>query len=254
MYKLIIISDFCLTIIISWFLFKFYFKFYGRFMLNLNLEWDKLIEKPRLLFLSFFLLIYVIILYSKYNMKDNDYFDLIFYFVSILSILISILIFLCFNNKVLKGLIFNRHQKSLKESSKNLNFTNEQIQYSYNQLNQKKIISCSLESFISLLKLAPLKNDKIKWLFIGQKTNNKKNKSNLNSLVEFIVATFKMNPNDSSLNKSIENIISTYFTDNHGIDFNISNNTVSKWRNREPKDYLIELKHEINQIFNGSTQ
>lgn len=253
MYKLIIISDFCLTIIISWFLFKFYFKFYGRFMLNLNLEWDKLIEKPRLFFLSFLLLIYVIILYFKYNMKDNDYFDLIFYFVSVLSILISILIFLCFNNKVLKGLIFNRHQKSLKESTKNLNFTNEQIQYSYDIINEK-IILCSYESYTSLINLAPLKSNKIKWLHIGQKTYNKENISNRNSLVEFIVTTFKMNENDPSFNKSIENIISTYFTDNYGNDFKIPSNTISRWRNGKFKDYLIELRNEINQIFNGTTQ
>lgn len=251
MMKLVIIIDLLITMIIFGIIFIYYFKFYGRYMFNLNLEWNKLIEKPRLYFLSILTTIYLTIVCSKYKMYDHEYFELTFYFLSVSSIIISIFIFIFFKDGLIKKIFIHKQIKEL-----NLGTNIDKEYYSldktkkiYTEIN-KKIIEAEIDSFYCFLNRKKLgKKGKIKWLDITGKTNHLRTGSNKKTLYEFIQIAYDIDSDEENFNKQINNIIELYFLNNKKESFKYQDNTSSKTKSSNPK-YLEEIRLQFHTLFN----
>lgn len=253
-YKTTIILDLILSITIFGFIFLFYYKAIGNNVFELNSKWNKSLEKPRLFLLTSLIFLFVTLIYYKYDLRYSDYHNIIFPILTFLSYLISIFIFLCFNNNLLKKFIFRQQVKKLEifNLKKEVKiFTLNEINKIYNQLNQK-YLKCSLESFSSFINSQALISDKIIWIDTTGKKKNKDNTGSLTTLIEFISVTKKINPEDENYKQDIEYIISHYFNKKDSESFKLPNNSIYRWKGNN-QDYLIELRHKLYSIIYGTT-
>lgn len=253
-YKTTIIIDLILSIIIFGFIFLFYLKAIGNYVFELNLKWNKSLEKPRLFLLTFLIFLFVTLIYYKYDLRYSDYHNFIFPILTFLSYVISTFIFLCFNNNLLKKFIFRQQVKKLEifNLKKEVKiFTLNEIDKIYKQLNQK-YFKCSLENFSSFINSKALVSDKIIWIDTTGKKKNKDNTGSLTTLIKFISVIQKITPEEENYKLNIEYLINYYFNKNDYESFQLQANSIYRWKNNN-EDYLIELRQKFSSIVYGTT-
>ena len=252
--KTTIIVDAILAITIFGFIFIFYYKAIGYQAFELNPKWNKKLEKPRLFLIISLVIIFLALMYTKYDLKKSEYNTIIFYLLTFFTYPISLLIFLCFNDKRLKKFIFRQQVNNLKSSSfkkKQKNFTRNEIDKIHQQLNEK-YFNCSLESFSSFLNSEALISEKIIWIDTTGKKKNKDDIGSLTTLIEFISVAQKINPDDESYKQNIEYIINHYFNKNAFESFQIQANSIYRWKSSK-EDYLVEFRLKVDAILSSNT-
>jgi len=252
--KTTIIIDAILSLTIFGFIIIFYYKAIGYYAFELNSKWNKRLEKPRLFLIASLVILFSILMHTKYDLRKSEYNTTIFFILTFFTYFISIFIFLCFNDKRLKKFIFRQQVKNLKSSNfkkKQKNFTSNKVDKIYQQLNEK-YFNCSLESFSSFLNSKALISGKIIWIDITGKKKNKDNTGSLTTLIEFISVIQKINPEKENYKQDIEYIINHYFNKSESESFLLQANSIYRWKNNN-EDYLIELKHKFKSIIYGTT-
>ena len=252
--KTTIIIDAILSLTIFGFIFIFYYKAIGYHAFELNSKWNKRLEKPRLFLIASLVILFSILMHTKYDLRKSEYNTTIFFILTFFIYFISVFFFLCFNNKRLKKFIFRQQVKNIENfnlKKEDKTFTLDEIDKIHKQLNQK-YFKCSLESFNSFLHSEALISEKIIWVDTTGKKKNKDNTGSLTTLIEFISVSQKINPEEENYKQNIEYLINYYFIKNESESFQLQANSIYRWKNNN-EDYLIELRQKFDSIISSTT-
>ena len=222
------------------------------FMTNENIDWDKHVEKPRLLFYIVFGGLSYLCWYLIHNIpfEGTANSKLVFQIFMLLCVAFySFMLHFTWTKRFRKKYIKDNNSKSdisrIEPISKDIN----ELTSVYKSITSNKLISGKLETFIALTEKNQIpKQDRFRWLDVIP-TN--KTKSNKQSLIEFLVTLFpKLDFED---NKTIIDLMERYFTDLNGNElFEGTKNKsriVSHWK-KNKSGYLqnMDILPETNII------
>lgn len=231
-------------------LYKYIFHVFIPYMLNQKFNWDKHVEKPRLLFYIVFggIAYGCWLALQNYPYSGRYYFDIVFQ-VLILSILglSSLLLHFTWTKKFTSKLIPIAKDISLKINRTSLEpiiNDDETIEKLHGTL--KNYISCEIDSLTHFIKLSPLgKIQRISWTDIGGNNNTE---ANLQSLLAFIIAIFPdLKRKNKIQRKKVKEIAEKYFCDNAGNPIEIKSTTFDLYKRTENNKPKLKIRELINE-------
>lgn len=241
---LILIIDILLTIGIGVGIIRHYYNFYGRYMHGIDLGWNKMIEKPRLFYLSLLLPTYYILQFSKHHEKT----DLTFWIIEIIVLIISFLLICTMTNKVLNQIVEKKHSKELEKNKKfEIIYTKEKTTQIFDKINNVYVNTTyeSLYCFLNQIELG--NNEKIIWIDKTNKKNHTKYGSNRNTLIEFIKVAHNLDPEEINLNNKINSFIKLYFLNSFNKEFKYNDNNTTRSLNNKAK-YLDKISRQFHLL------
>lgn len=238
---------------VSRLLYQYIFHVFIPYMLNQKFNWDKHVEKPRLLFYTVFggIAYGCWLALQNYPYSGRYYFDLAFQILFLLILVLSsLLLHFAWSKKFISKLIPIAKDISMKINRTPLESIIKDDK-SIGKLHGtiKNYISCNIDSLTCFVKLAPLdKNPKISWIDTGGKNNTE---ANLQSLLTFIIAIFPgLKRKNIVQRKKVKEIAEKYFCDNVGNSIEINPTTFDLYKrteNNKPKLKIRELIDNPNK-------
>lgn len=234
---------------ISRLLYKYIFHVFIPYMLNQKINWDKHIEKPRLLF-------YVVfggIAYGcwfaigNYSYSGKHYIDLGFQILFLVFLaLSSLLLHFTWTKKFTSLLIPIARDISMKINRTPLeSIIKDDKSIGKLHATIKNYLSCDIDSLTCFIKLMPLdKTPKISWIDTGGNNNTD---ANLQSLLTFIIAIFPdLKRKNKVQRKKVKEIAEEYFCDNIGKPIEINPTTFDLYKRTENNKPKLKIRELIN--------
>lgn len=228
-------------------LYKYILHVFIPYMLNHKFNWNKYVEKPRLLFY----IVFGGIAYGcwlallNYPYSGKYHFDLAFQILFLLILaLSSLLLHFTWTKKFTSKLIPIARDISMKINRTPLeSIIKDDISIGKLRANFKNYISCDIDSLTHFINLKPLDTTpRISWTDIGGNNNTD---ANMQSLLTFIIAIFPgLKRKNMVQRKKVKEIAEKYFCDNTGKPIEINPTTFDLYKrteNNKPKVIIREL-------------
>lgn len=239
---------------VSRLLYKYIFHVFIPYMLNQKYNWNKCIEKPRLLFYIVFggIAYGCWLALQNYPYSGRYYFDLLvqILFLSILTIS-SLLLHFTWTRKFSSKLIPMARDISMKINRVQLeSIVKDDKSISELHYSLENYVSCDIEALTHFIHLTPLgKTKKIRWIDTGGNNNTD---SNQQSLLAFIITIFPgLKRKNKVQRKKVKEIAEKYFCDNTGNPITINPPTFDLYRRTEKNQPKLEIRKLISQFKNG---